>query len=112
MPKPRIIPAGEVIGLLTVTRTRLPGEGRVHVKCECGVQKTVKMENLGRCTFTCGGSAHRGGTDNGRYSHGMAGTRIYMLGADMVARCTRPTHSSWERYGGRGITVCDKVAEV
>jgi hypothetical protein len=24
----------------------------------------------------------------------------------MIARCTNPKHGAWERYGGRGITVC------
>lgn len=26
----------------------------------------------------------------------------------MVQRCTSPSHPSWEHYGGRGITVCDR----
>ena len=38
--------------------------------------------------------------------HGMAGTKIYRIRADMVARCLRPTHKRFSSYGGRGITVC------
>lgn len=41
-------------------------------------------------------------------THGMAGTRIYNIWSDMVARCTRPTHQRFANYGGRGITVCDR----
>ena len=26
-------------------------------------------------------------------------------------RCSQPGHSSWEHYGGRGITVCDRWQE-
>lgn len=29
----------------------------------------------------------------------------------MKARCYSPSHSSYERYGGRGITVCDEWLE-
>lgn len=28
----------------------------------------------------------------------------------MVSRCTSPTHHKWERYGGRGITICREWA--
>lgn len=26
----------------------------------------------------------------------------------MWARCTQATHKAWKRYGGRGITVCNR----
>jgi hypothetical protein len=26
----------------------------------------------------------------------------------MVNRCTNPNHPSWDGYGGRGVTVCDR----
>jgi hypothetical protein len=30
----------------------------------------------------------------------------------MVDRCTKPTNAAYERYGGRGITVCDRWLDV
>lgn len=27
---------------------------------------------------------------------------------DMVTRCTNPNYHSWSRYGGRGITICNR----
>jgi hypothetical protein len=38
----------------------------------------------------------------------MAGTKIYNIWADMVGRCSRPSHARWAAYGGRGITVCEQ----
>jgi hypothetical protein len=38
----------------------------------------------------------------------MAGTKIYMIWSEMIARCNRPTHKRYSDYGGRGITVCDR----
>lgn len=32
----------------------------------------------------------------------------YLSWDAMVMRCTNPRHKSWERYGGRGISVCDR----
>ena len=29
----------------------------------------------------------------------------------MMGRCRRPTHHAYARYGGRGITVCDRWAD-
>ena len=33
---------------------------------------------------------------------------LYSTWAGMWERCTEPTSVSWNRYGGRGITVCDR----
>lgn len=48
-----------------------------------------------------------GGRESVR-THGLAGTKIYNIWADMVARCTRPSHAKFADYGGRGITVCER----
>jgi hypothetical protein len=41
-------------------------------------------------------------------SHGMNGTRIYLLWASMKARCSNENDPRFKNYGGRGITVCDE----
>jgi|15BtaG_2_1085339.scaffolds.fasta_scaffold07429_4 hypothetical protein len=33
-------------------------------------------------------------------------TRLHAVWKNMMARCTKPNHPAWERYGGRGICVC------
>lgn len=43
-----------------------------------------------------------------RYNHGLCGTRIHSIHRDMLARCNNPHKVRYERYGGRGIQVCDE----
>lgn len=33
---------------------------------------------------------------------------FYRCWANMIQRCTNPNHTHWQRYGGRGITVCEE----
>lgn len=40
--------------------------------------------------------------------HGLYGTPTYVSWQAMKARCANPAHHEWHRYGGRGITVCDR----
>jgi hypothetical protein len=44
-------------------------------------------------------------------THGQSGTRTYASWSSMKSRCSNPKNSSWEYYGGRGITVCAKWQE-
>ena len=41
-------------------------------------------------------------------THGMRKTLIYGVWNQMVRRCTSPTHKSFDHYGARGITVCER----
>lgn len=100
------LPAGTQFGRLTVLADRQRGDTAVLCRCECGAEVSVKVVNLGRSRNSCG--CLKRGAGNGRYSHGMAGTKIYNIWADMVGRCTRPTHMRYADYGGRGITVCER----
>ena len=106
MPAPRPIPAGTRVGRLTVTLTRRPGEPRVQCRCDCGNTTSVPLGEWDK-TQSCG--CYRSEITTARNTrHGMAGTRIYNIWADMVGRCTRPTHARFADYGGRGITVCER----
>jgi hypothetical protein len=40
--------------------------------------------------------------------HGMEGTPTYNAWGHMIARCTNPNTQGYERWGGRGIKVCDE----
>ena len=42
------------------------------------------------------------------YRHGMRYTRLYNIWRSMNQRCRNPKSYNYERYGGRGITVCEE----
>jgi hypothetical protein len=60
-----------------------------------------------------------GGGGKGTIKHGHAGSvngkkqlsPTYRSWKSMKERCTNPRHKSWHRYGGRGITVCNRWME-
>lgn len=107
MPTFQPIPAGTKVGRLTVAADRQRGERTVQCRCDCGTELAVAVRRLGIKTWSCG-CLRRATAAGLKARHGMAGTKIYKLWADMVARCTRPTHASYANYGGRGITVCER----
>lgn len=94
--------------------------GRLQVVKEAGRSRDGRV--LWLCTCDCGretlarGSclAHGRTTSCGCYrhdavkTHGMKGTKAYAVWVDMIQRCTNPGNCNYERYGGRGITVCDE----
>ncbi len=101
------ITVGECFGRLVALCWADKASAAVKCRCACGSEVTVRASNLrSGNTKSCGCS--KAGTGNGRYSHGMAGSRIYMIWSDMVGRCNRPTHARYADYGGRGIYVCER----
>lgn len=53
----------------------------------------------------------RPGERNANWRGGKTAHPLYWIYWDMRARCERPTHHAFARYGGRGITVCDRWRE-
>ena len=41
-------------------------------------------------------------------THGMSDTRLYSIWTDMKRRCYNKNNKRYDRYGKRGITVCDE----
>jgi hypothetical protein len=100
---------GLVFGRLTVTTEVLPGEEgatrRMAVcRCECGALKTILRQSLvGGLTASCGCQAHRATT-----THGLSDSATYRTWKSMRDRCENPGSTGYERYGARGIRVCDR----
>lgn len=77
-------------------------------KCECGNETIVAGHALTRSdkpTISCGCYAkdYPAGT-----THGLSKTKEYMHYIAMKSRCYNPNASDYYRYGGRGITICDR----
>lgn len=85
---------------------------------ECGAEFTVRYESVRKrfCSRSCGMTAHRRehpitGEANPNYRGGATLHPLHDVWEDMIARCSRPTHHAYLRYGGRGIDVCPRWRE-
>lgn len=82
---------------------------------QCGTPFTVPYPRFRKtfCGYSCSAKsrAYRPGARNANWRGGKTFHPLYAVYRDMVARCTRPTHHAFARYGGRGITVCERWAD-
>lgn len=77
-------------------------------QCKCGTIKEVSARHLlSGNTRSCGCYQQEMNIEK-HTTHGETNTRLFAIWCGMKARCYCPTHSSYKRYGGRGITVCDE----
>lgn len=76
----------------------------------CDVKFEVRFPSTKQryCSRSCGAKSHasRPGAANSNWRGGIRSHHLYETYLDMVARCHRPTHHAYARYGGRGIEVC------
>ena len=84
-----------------------PGDKRWKLicKCDCGQYTTLYPDQFNRGVVkSCGCLRLRGTrTIDGRSKH-----PLYGIWNQMMGRCYRSTDRHYDRYGGRGITVCDE----
>lgn len=80
-------------------------------RCDCGEERVVLKENLttGR-QRSCGCLSRETAKKVGERTktHGMHKTRVYRIWAQMKRRCQVPSNGAYERYGAKGVTVCDR----
>lgn len=116
---PAINLTGRKFERLTVTADtgRRDAAGRVIwlCMCDCGNHRDAVSRDLtsGRTT-SCGCKkaerAKGAATKHGAASHEQRSPE-YRSWTSMRTRCTNPTYHAWDRYGGRGISVCDRWRE-
>lgn len=81
-----------------------------------GCDRSFPVSPLNRrqqfCSRSCGSKSHaqRPGGSNPNWRGGKTKHPLYATYLDMRARCSRPSHHAYARYGGRGITVCPRWA--
>lgn len=93
---------GERFGMVLIVdiATRRRGVARVVGRCDCGTQKEFFLGNLKRGLTRSCGCRHT--------THGQSYSSEYKAWINMIARCYKPTDQSFSKYGGRGITVCER----
>ena len=91
---------GQKIGYLTIT-----GIGKHHLgislicKCDCGNEKIISKSRMS-IIKSCGCMV------NTQHGKAIRNLRVYNIWYHMVKRCTNPKESGYDRYGGKGVTVC------
>jgi hypothetical protein len=74
--------------------------------CACGNPRIALAKDLRR------GHVKSCGCERGRNGkHGMSGMPEHYAWKAMKNRCLNPNSTSWEDYGGRGITICESWVE-
>lgn len=77
--------------------------------CDCGKNSHVPGANLRKGkTSSCGCLKAQKLAAGLHTLHGIYGTRAAKSWMAMIQRCTNPNDTSYARYGGAGITVCDR----
>ncbi len=73
----------------------------ISVQCDCGFVHEVLYRSLNNGSSTqcrsCGSS-----------THGKTHTSEYKVWSNVLNRCLNPKAKDYARYGGRGVTVCDR----
>lgn len=106
---------GERYGRLTIIREVEPAiepSGKrvrtVICKCDCGNDTIVRLHNLRHGTVKSCGCYKRYVASHRRDCHHLKNTRIYRIWSGMKRRCYNKHNEHFDRYGGRGITVCQE----
>lgn len=104
---------GQKFGRLTVVGIQETNTRKTYwvCQCDCGNIKVVRSDSLQNGMIrSCGCLKREQNKINlqANHKHKMSHTRPYEIWQGMKKRCYNPNDARYDRYGGRGITVCDE----
>lgn len=77
-------------------------------KCECGTERIVLGKILRNGQSKSCGCWRNEKAKKDSTTHGMSHSRLYNIYSNMKDRCYNKKTSSYKRYGGRGIKICQE----
>lgn len=95
----------------SVSRPGAPNRSRWLCRCDCGNEKIIQARFLIDGTTKSCGCYSRERNIQAHTTHGSSHSRLYRIWQGMRRRCYDPNNNRFERYGGRGITVCKEWNE-
>ena len=107
-----VLSSGEKFNMLTIVSEvgRHPVSKQVQYlcTCDCGNETVQTSFNIRKSKVVSCGCYNKSRLGNETRTHGLTKTRTYRIWSGMNNRCNNPNNSAYERYGGSGVTVCDR----
>ena len=96
---------GQRVGrLLVLARAGRTGQGQAKWLCRCGCGREIEVAGQ---DLRSGGQRSCGcARARPQRTHGKTGTALYRMWRNIINRCEYPQAHNYDRYGGRGITIC------
>lgn len=101
---------GQKFGRLTVIREHHKESEKYYwlCKCDCGNEVIVNASNLTSGNSKSCGCYNSEKREETKTTHGMYGTRLYIIWNNMKNRCLDENIPRYGDYGGRGIKICEE----
>jgi hypothetical protein len=84
------------------------GKATWNCLCECGSTVVARSNNLTTGNTNSCGCVHREELTRRNTTHGRNRSPEHTAWLRLLGRCFNPNNKCYNRYGGRGITVCDR----